>query len=45
MTITGELINGLVFGLEHIQGEKEDEIAYLILIHFLVFRFCLIKLK
>lgn len=44
MTITGELINGLSLGIEHVSPDEEEEFSYIIVVHLLVFRFCFIKL-
>ena len=44
MQVTCELINGLVFGLEHMNASEDTEgLDYMIIVHFAVFRFCFIK--
>ena len=40
-----ELINGVVFGVEHIAGEEDDDFSYVIGIHFLCFRLACYKNK
>lgn len=44
--ITAEYINGIVFGIEHVPIDEEEngESGYLIAVHFLCFRFCFVKL-
>lgn len=39
------LINGLMFGIEHITGEDEDVFDYIIEVNFLIFRAAWMKLK
>jgi hypothetical protein len=45
MVVILELINGLVFGVEHIAGDEEDDFSYVIGIHFLCFRLAFYKDK
>lgn len=45
MTVTFELVNGLVFGLEHMDAEDNEDVAYLVVLHVACFRFCFIKFK
>ena len=34
-----DFVNGMTLGLEHISGDEEDNIIWMIVIHFFVFRF------
>lgn len=45
MVITFDIVNGLCLGLEHISGDEEDDISYMIVVNALLFRICLIKYK
>lgn len=39
MIITLDFISGLVFGIEHISGDEEDDFNWVIGIHIGIFRF------
>ncbi len=39
--ITGELINGVKLGIEHVEGD--EEVAYLIVLDLLILRICFLK--
>jgi len=41
--LSAELINGVKLGVEHVEGD--EEIAYLIALDLLIFRFCFIKYR
>ncbi len=41
--LSAELINGIKLGVEHIEGD--EEVAYLIALDLLIFRFCFIKYR
>jgi hypothetical protein len=43
--ITLELLNGIVFGVEHLTGEDEDEFEWVVVIHLSFFRLVFLKLK
>ena len=45
MIISLDFINGLVLGLEHIVGEEEDDVHWMILVNLLLVRFCFMKFK
>jgi hypothetical protein len=34
-----DFVNGMTLGLEHISGDEEDNIVWMIVVHLLVFRF------
>lgn len=45
MAITFDIINGMCLGLEHIGGDEEGDVSFIIGISLLIFRVCLIKFK
>lgn len=45
MVVLLELINGLQFGIEYINGEEEDEYTHAIVLNIAVLRFVFMNMK
>jgi hypothetical protein len=43
--ISFDFVSGLVFGLEHVAGDDEDDYEYMIAAHLLLIRIVLLKNK
>lgn len=43
MTLLLELIAGMVFGIEHVSPEEDDDFKWVIAIHFAFLRLCIYK--
>jgi hypothetical protein len=45
MMLQLSLINGLVFGIEHMSEEDDEDVSYIVVLHFFIFRFVFMKMK
>jgi len=45
MSVSLLLTNGLTFGVEHLSSQEDADVAYMIVIHLLMFKVCLVKFK
>lgn len=43
MIVTLGLINGLVFGIEHMSPDEDEDYSWIVIVHIAVLRFCFIK--